>query len=132
MGKRKYFTHRAAGRRVQRTSLPATGKQRVAPQIVQRIANLGKCVRRNRLIRRNRVERRKKQLLANSAYAPQRGGSQPRTGGNRSQVWQLSLAIPPVHLLGALQMHAPLLAGSTGTSPDERISPVHDKPGLRR
>src|SRR5262245_52663127 len=62
--------------------------------IVQRIANPGKCVRRDRVIACNCMENRK-QLFADCADAPQRRGPRQGAGVDCSQVRQLSLASPP-------------------------------------
>jgi hypothetical protein len=70
---------------------------------VQRIANSGKCVRRDRVIAGNGMENRK-QLFADYADAPQRRSLRQGAGADCSAVRQLSLASPPVHILGTLQM----------------------------
>ena len=71
--------------------------------IVQLIANPGKCVRRDRIIACNCMENRK-QLFADGADAPQRRGPHQGAGVDCSPVRQLSLASPPLHILGTLQM----------------------------
>lgn len=75
--------------------------------IVQSIANLGQCVRRDRVIACDCMENRK-QLFADCADAPQRRGSQKGLGKDCSPIRQLSLASPQAHIRGTLQMVLPL------------------------
>src|SRR5580765_7280085 len=79
------------------------GQTSLGAAIVQRTANPGKCVRRDRVIACNCMENRK-QLFADCADAPQRRGPHQGAGVDCSPVRQLSLARPPLHILAALQM----------------------------
>src|SRR5215813_10960494 len=79
------------------------GQTSPGPTIVQRIANPGKCVRRDWVIADNCMEDRK-QLFADCADAPQRRSLRQGAEADCSPVRQLSLAGPPAHIFGTLQM----------------------------
>ena len=75
--------------------------------LVQRIANPAKGVRRDRVTAGHCMEHGK-QLFADCADVPQCRGSHPGAGVDGRAVRQLSLAGPPSHILGTLQMVFPL------------------------
>ncbi len=70
---------------------------------MQRVANLGQCVRRDGAIACDCMEDRK-QLFANRADAPQRRSPHRRAGLDFSPIRQLSLASPQAHLPSTLEV----------------------------